>query len=79
MEPYANKSGNSGIVKYEIEPTLIKIQFENGGTYAYHASEIGEENFKEMKRLAQEGEGLNAFMSCKDKREQIHQKGKKVN
>ncbi len=64
MLRYPNGSGNSGVEKYEIGSDYIDIKFkEHKKIYRYYSMMIGEENFKEMCRLATIGKGLNSFIN----------------
>lgn len=63
MIRYQNKGGNSAIVFYEIGDDYIKIWFKDAKrTYVYSYKSAGKENVEYMKRLALEGQGLNAFI-----------------
>jgi len=63
MRPYANLSGDSGILAYEPGPTFIRIQFLSGDPYVYTYESIGQENVERMKVLAAAGKGLSTFIS----------------
>ncbi len=63
MEKYANLSGNSGIVAYEIGDDFIRVKFCDGHVYVYTYASAGKTNVEQMKRLAREGRGLNAFIN----------------
>lgn len=63
MERYKNLSGNSGVVAYESGPDFIKIKFRDGGVYLYNYSVTGKFNVERMKKLAEDGRGLNTFIS----------------
>jgi hypothetical protein len=63
MRPYANLSGDSGILAYEPGPTFIRIQFRSGDPYVYTYESVGQENVERMKVLAAAGKGLSTFIS----------------
>lgn len=60
---YANYGGDSGVVAYKVEGDAIHVQFKHGGTYVYRLSDIGDESFAELIRLAESGEGLNSYIN----------------
>jgi hypothetical protein len=62
MERYANLGGNSGVVGYEIGHDFIRVQFSDGSIYLYTYTSAGANNIEQMKKLAQSGQGLNAFI-----------------
>jgi hypothetical protein len=63
MKPYGNRSGNSGVVAYDNGSDWISLQFVDGGKYKYRASNVGLDNLKTMKRLADSGQGLMTFIN----------------
>ncbi len=63
MQPYKDIAGDSGVAAYEIKPGSITIQFRKGGTYLYDASNPGAQHVVEMQRLAEAGDGLNAYVN----------------
>ena len=64
MNHYKNINGDSGIVAYEIGATYITVKFaKSPRTYTYSYAKAGKENVEIMKRLAEEGTGLNAFIN----------------
>jgi len=63
MQPYANLSGNSPIVGYEIELTRIRVMFKGGRVYSYSYGSAGASNIEQMKHLARAGAGLSAFIT----------------
>ena len=62
MEKYANLSGDSGVVLYEIGSDSIRVQFSDGARYLYSYTSAGAANIEQMKLLAKRGRGLNAFI-----------------
>ena len=63
MQRYLNRSGESGVVAYELGPDSIAVRFVDGSVYVYDASQPGVAEVDEMKRLAQAGRGLSAYIS----------------
>jgi hypothetical protein len=63
VERYANRSGNSGVVAYEIESESIIVKFVDGWLYSYTYQSAGADNVEHMKQLAARGQGLSAFIS----------------
>jgi len=64
MQRYANRSGNSGVVAYLIEPDSITVKFVDGWRYSYTYESAGVDNVEYMKKLAARGQGLSAFISA---------------
>lgn len=62
MERYANLGGDSNVVGYEIGNDFIKVQFSDGSIYLYTYASAGASNIEQMKKLARNGQGLNAFI-----------------
>lgn len=63
MKPYRDLNGDSGIAGYEYGDSWIQIQFKTGKTYKYTASSVGSAHLSTMKRLADTGDGLNAYIN----------------
>lgn len=63
MQPYKDIDGDSNVAAYEIGQGSISVQFSNGGTYLYNGSAPGAAHVAEMQRLAQTGDGLNAYIN----------------
>ena len=63
MQRYLNRSGESGVVAYELGPRNIAVRFVDGSVYLYDADKPGAEQVDEMKRLAQAGRGLSSYIS----------------
>lgn len=75
MRDYKNMSGRSGVREYEINSNFIEIRFSDRSFYRYSSSSAGALCFSEMKRLAEEGWGLNTFINKRCKKG-YYQKGK---
>ena len=65
MTDYKNLNGDSGIIAYEIFDTYIRIQFEDEEVYVYSYDKPGEDEVEHMKKLAEEGKGLNTYINQK--------------
>ena len=63
MEPYANKSGKSGIAAYENGADYILVKFISGETYRYTYRSAGKRAIEAMKQFASAGKGLSTFIS----------------
>lgn len=63
MTRYMNRGGDSGIVEYEIGGDSITVTFHDGSVYLYDHASTGQQNIEHMKTLAEDGEGLNAFIN----------------
>ncbi len=63
MEIYKDIDGDSGVRSYEYGTDYIRVQFKTGAQYLYTYKSTGRENVEHMKRLAKEGDGLNAFIN----------------
>ena len=63
MSRYANLSGRSGVVAYEIHRGSIAVEFQGGERYAYTASSAGADAVAEMQRLARAGRGLSTYIA----------------
>lgn len=63
MERYKNLSGESGVAAYEIGDDYIRVEFKDGATYLYNNAVTGAHNIEEMKKLANNGKGLNSYIS----------------
>ena len=63
MERYANLGGDSGVVGYEIGNDFIRVQFSDGSIYLYTYASAGANNIEQMRKLARNGQGLNAFIN----------------
>lgn len=62
-EQYENKSGNSGVVAFEINPDYIWIWFKSGKAYRYSKQSVSEYYLSILVELAKLGEGLNTFIN----------------
>ena len=63
MKAYRNIDGDSGVAAYEYGSDWIRVQFTTGAVYEYSYASAGRGNIEEMKRLADSGDGLNAFIN----------------
>jgi hypothetical protein len=63
MQRYKNRSGESGVVAYEIQSGGIVVQFVGGDKYLYTDKSAGAAFIKQMQCLAEDGVGLSTFIS----------------
>jgi hypothetical protein len=63
MKPYADINGDSGVVAYDYGDDWIIVEFGKGGKYKYDYNKPGAHDVEEMKRLADTGDGLNAYIN----------------
>ena len=64
MKRYANRSGGSGVVAYQFTADAIRVRFANSNCiYEYSHASAGAAHVDTMKRLAEEGRGLNTYIS----------------
>lgn len=68
MQRYKDLDGDSGVAAYEIGADSITIRFKKGGVYLYDSSKPGSAHVAEMKRLAEAGNGLNAYINSRVKK-----------
>ncbi len=62
MQRYLNLGGNSNVIAYLIGNDFIDVQFAVGHPYKYSYRSAGVDKVEQMKRLAQQGYGLNAYI-----------------
>ena len=63
MTRYANLGGDSGVVGYDAGPGFIVVYFHDGSAYRYTDRSAGQAHIATMHRLAQAGQGLNAYIN----------------
>lgn len=63
MRRYANNSGHSGIIAFEITHNSIRVEFKNGWFYLYNNIKPGMAIVENMQRLAESGRGLNTYIN----------------
>lgn len=65
MEKYKNSGGDSGISSYEIGSDYIIVKFSGTyRTYKYsYSGRAGYNHVENMKKLARNGSGLNAYIN----------------
>ncbi|UGB39017.1 hypothetical protein [Frateuria soli] len=63
MPLYKDINGDSGVQAYDIGEGAITVHFEKGGSYLYTNASTGADHVAEMQRLAQLGDGLNAYIN----------------
>lgn len=64
MERYADKSGNSGVIRFKAGRDFIKVWFEDApAPYTYSYASAGSDHVERMKQLARAGEGLCTYIT----------------
>ncbi|MCH9651533.1 MAG: hypothetical protein K0U98_25120 [Deltaproteobacteria bacterium] len=63
MLPYANRSGSSGVVGYQLENDAIQVEFRDGTVNLYNRSRTRPDHVDYMKQLAAFGHGLNRYIN----------------
>lgn len=65
MKPYRNLSGESNVASYEITEDSIHVVFRSGThrNYLYNSVKPGKATVDQMKSLAEQGRGLNSYIS----------------
>jgi len=63
MQRYKNRSGESGVVAYDIAERSITVEFRDGDRYLCTDQSAGADNITEMQRLATLGSGLSTYIS----------------
>ncbi len=63
MKRYRNLGGDSGIVAYKIDADSIIVEFSDNSLYLYDYTKPGPEEVEHMKKLAEQGQGLNSYIS----------------
>lgn len=63
MEVYRHAEADSGVTAFEVGHHSITLEFSEGDVYLYTYQSAGKEVVEEMIRLAQEGKGLNSYIS----------------
>ncbi|HEX8785890.1 MAG TPA: hypothetical protein VF793_06890 [Telluria sp.] len=63
MQRYKNRSGESGVVAYDIDAGQIIVEFRSGERYLYTEDSAGAANVARMQALAKAGQGLSRFIS----------------
>lgn len=63
MERYKDIDRDSGVIGYEYGADYIRVQFSTGATYLYTYESAGASNIEIMKKLARNGNGLNAYIN----------------
>jgi len=68
MQLYKDIDGDSSVQAYEYGTDFIRVKFITGAVYLYTNVSTGSHYITEMKRLADEGNGLNAFINLRVKK-----------
>jgi hypothetical protein len=68
MKTYTDIDHDSGVSAYEYGDNWIHVQFSTGAIYEYTYASAEQSNIEKMKRLADAGDGLNAFINTNVKK-----------
>lgn len=68
--PYHSRNKATGITHYETGPNWIKLTWQNGTVTKYTEKSAGKAKIQQMKRMAQSGRGLHAFVRVKQPKEE---------
>jgi hypothetical protein len=60
---YKNKGGNSSVRSTQASQDKIKVKFSDNSTYVYSKESAGTRRVNTMKKLAEEGQGLNSYIN----------------
>jgi hypothetical protein len=63
MTQYMDISGRSGIEGYDLFDDAITVYFKDGREYNYTELSAGKYEVDQMKQLAEQGTGLNAYIN----------------
>lgn len=63
MKSYKDIDNDSGVSAYEYGEGWMHIRFSDGKTYEYKPEKIGHSHIATMKKLADSGDGLNAYIN----------------
>ncbi|MGF6773043.1 hypothetical protein P3T18_005548 [Paraburkholderia sp. GAS199] len=63
MKRYANLSGDSGVLAYEVGADFVAVRFKPGVTYWYTEAGVGAKHVGMLARLGQRGQGLGTYIS----------------
>ncbi|WP_137174788.1 hypothetical protein [Massilia sp. HP4] len=63
MQRYANRSGHSGVLAYELGADSITVKFTGGDRYLYTQDSAGAVHIARMRELAESGRGLSTYIS----------------
>lgn len=63
MKPYKDRDNNSNILGYEYGERWIKVYFKDNSEYEYSGSGCSQYMIDQMRYLADQGEGLNAYIN----------------
>lgn len=64
MIAYRDVYGDSGVLAYDPGPDYLNVQFKNTSrNYCYLCQKAGRAHVETMKKLAENGNGLNSFIN----------------
>jgi len=75
MDLYRDTNGDSGVDAYQIGDSFIRVRFKDAAVYLYTNESAGVDNIQQMKKLAQSGDGLNAFINKHVKKRYARKEG----
>lgn len=62
--PYKNLSGDSKVVKFEVQKDAMTVRFADHSVYRYTNQSAGPANISKMKTLGMAGKGLGTFINA---------------
>ncbi len=63
MNIYKDIDNDSGVSSYNYGSDYIEVEFKDSSVYLYNYSKPGKQHIEEMKRLANQGDGLNFYIT----------------
>jgi hypothetical protein len=63
MRVYNDRNQDSGVRAFELGEDSITVQFKDNSTYLYTSQSAGADHLQAMKRLAENGDGLNSYIN----------------
>jgi hypothetical protein len=63
MTPYLNLGGDSAVTSYQYGHDFIEVEFKHKDIYRYSYLRPGSQHVEIMKTLADNGEGLGAYIN----------------
>jgi hypothetical protein len=63
MQAYKDRNNDSGVRAFELGDNSITVQFKDGSIYLYTTQSAGAAHIQAMKRLAENGDGLNSYIN----------------
>lgn len=63
MAQYGGRAKSHGVVRYELGPDSIDVEFTSGWVYHFSYQKPGPLRVERMKELAESGHGLSTFIN----------------